>query len=96
MLRWWCDATQLLDVGLDGQRTARRQIKRRERLDPHRYLTLPMLEHAPHEEQRLTTREQAMLLVDIGHQYEVKQPVLVLEEQEDNAFGAGRTLPSDS
>jgi len=95
VLRWWCDAAQLLDVGLDGQCTPRRQIKRRQRLDPHRYLPFPVLEHAPHEEQRLAPRQQAMLLVDIGHQHEVEQPELVFEEQEDDALGAGRALSGD-
>ena len=36
-----------------------------------------------------------MLLVEVGHDHQVKEPVLVLEEKKDDALGTARALSSD-
>ena len=55
---------------------------------------LPSQPHAAAgQEQRLAAREQAEALVDVGHQHEIEEAVLVLEQEEDDAVGASRPLP---
>jgi hypothetical protein len=58
-------------------------------------LPVPVLERALHQQQWLAAYEQAMLLVEVGHDHQVEEPVLVFEQKKDDALGAARALSSD-
>ena len=58
-------------------------------------LSVPMLERALHQQQWLAAHEQAMLFVEVGHDHQIEEPILVFEQEKDDALGATRTLSSD-
>ncbi len=82
-------------LGARRDRAPLRGVEREQGGDADADVAVAPLELARREQQRLGAGEQAEALVDVGHQHEVDEPELVLEQQEDDAVRARGALAGD-